>query len=263
MQDDFFHDLFGNGMVRIALVGTLAILALFLLAEAASVAENLGRPTAPASDTITVSGDGTAVLPPDIAHITFSVENTAKAVADAQAATTKQANTVLAWVATQGIAQKDVKTLSYTITPQYAYPQPCPAGLLCPISSPTITGYQVAETVQLTVRNLDSVGAVLGGLGSEGVQNVSGPDFALADPNAGPDAARADAITNAKAQAETIASELGVELGRIVNFSESSGGMPYPVMYAAAVGKGAAAAPSVPAGENTYTASVSITYELR
>ena len=57
-----------------------------------------------------------------------------------------------------------------------------------------------------------------------------------------------------------------MRLGKVVNFSESSGGYPYPMAY----GMGGAAdsavktvAPSVPTGENTYNASVSITYEIR
>lgn len=137
---------------------------------------------------------------------------------------------------------------------------------MCPTysGSPKITGYQVSETVQVTMHDLTTVGAMLGGLGKLGVQNVSGPAFALDDSTAGYDAARADAIAKAKAQAALLAKQLGVSLGKIVNFSESSGGYPYPMMYelGASVSK-AASTPDVPTGENTYNASVSITYEIR
>jgi uncharacterized protein YggE len=267
MNDSFVRDFLENGAVRIALVGVLAILALFLLAETASVAENFGRPSNPATDTITVSGDGQATVAPDIANISFSVQNTAPAVADAQAASTKQANAALAFVTAQGIAAADVKTLSYDISPQYSYSNPCTGGMMCPVyaGTPKITGYQVSETIQVTVRNLANVGALLEGIGKLGVQNVSGPNFALADPNAGSDAARADAIDNAKQEADVLATQLGVHLGKIVNFSESSGGYPSPVIYAmgATASNVAAPAPQVPAGVNTYNASVSITYEIR
>ncbi|MBI3572527.1 SIMPL domain-containing protein [Candidatus Kaiserbacteria bacterium] len=266
MNNDFLHDVLGNGGVRIALVGVLAILALFLFMETASLAENFGRPVSPATDTITVTGDGHATLAPDIAHITFSVENSAATVGDAQAATTKQANAALTFVTSQGVADKDVKTLSYNISPQYSYPAPCPAGALCPVygGTPKVIGYQVSETIQVTLRDLTKVGAFLAGVGKLEVQNVSGPDFALDNANAGSDAARADAITNAKQEALVLAKQLGVTLGKIVNFSESSGGYPYPVLYgASADSRGAAVPPQVPAGENTYSASVSITYEIR
>ncbi|MEK7114320.1 MAG: SIMPL domain-containing protein [Patescibacteria group bacterium] len=266
MNNNPFDELFSSGGVRVALTGALSILALFLLAQTITIAANFGRPNVPATDTVTVQGDGQATLPPDVARISFTVENTKATVADAQAATTKQANATLDFVKEQGVAEKDVKTLSYNISPQYSYPNSCQPGMMCPTysGSPKITGYQVSETVQVTMHDLTTVGAMLGGLGKLGVQNVSGPAFALDDSTAGYDAARADAIAKAKAQAALLAKQLGVSLGKIVNFSESSGGYPYPMMYelGASVSK-AASTPDVPTGENTYNASVSITYEIR
>jgi len=267
MDNNFFHEFSGNA-VRTALIGTLSLLTLFLLAETISLVSDFGRSGVPATDTITVQGQGQAALAPDVARISFTVENTKATVALAQAATTKQANAALDFVKGQGVAEKDVKTLSYNIYPQYSYPNPCPSGALCPTYSgtPKITGYQVSETVQVTLRDLTKVGDLLSGLGTLEVQNVNGPAFALDDPTAGSDAARADAIVKAKAQADLLAKQLGVKLGKIVNFSESSGGYPYPMM-AYGLGGGAseskAVTPNVPAGENTYNASVSITYEIR
>lgn len=268
MEDhNLWHGVLYNAGIRISIIGVLAILALFLVAQTVATTQDFGRPANPATDVITVQGDGTATMAPDVAHVSFSVMNSAPAVADAQAATTKQANAALAYVKGQGIADADVKTLSYDISPQYSYGSVCPPGVLCPNTggTPKITGYQVSETVQVTIHNLDSVGALLQGLGSLNVQNVNGPDFALDDASAGYDAARADAISKAKAQAAVLAKQLGVRLGKIVNYSESSGGEPYPGTYAldASMGATKAVAPSVPTGENTYNASVSITYEIR
>lgn len=264
-MNNSLYEIFDNGGVRIALIGALSILALFLLAETITVAANFSRSGVPATDTITVQGDGQATLPPDVARISFSIEHMLPTVAEAQAETTKQANAALDFVKKQGIADKDVKTLSYNISPQYSYPNPCPYGTVCPAySSPKIIGYQVSETIQVTMHDLTAVGEMLGGLGKLGVQNVNGPAFALDDATAGYDAARADAINKAKSQATLLANQLGVRLGKIVNFSESSGGYPYPMMYGLGGVKERAAAstPNVPVGENTYNASVSITYEI-
>jgi len=267
MDDNFLCGIFDIKAVRIALIIVLAVLALFLLTQTANIAGNIGRSANPATDTITVQGDGQATLPPDVARISFTVENTKTVIADAQDATTKQANAAIEYVKSQGIADKDVKTLSYDISPQYSYPNPCAPGTACPlyIGSPKIIGYQVSETIQVTMRDLAKVGAMLGGLGKLSVQNVSGPAFALDDSTAGYDAARADAINKAKSQASLLAKQLGIRLGKIVNFSESSGGYAYP-MYAMGAGVAdskSAPTPDVPTGENTYNASVSITYEIR
>jgi len=266
MNNNSLYEIFDNGGVRIAIIGALSILALFLLAETISIATNFGRSGVPATDTITVQGDGQATLPPDVARISFTVDNTSTTVAEAQDATTKQANAALEFVKKQGVDDKDVKTLSYNISPQYSYPNPCQPGAICHdyYRAPKITGYQVSETIQVTMRDLTKVGEMLGGLGKLEVQNVNGPAFALDDSTAGYSAARYDAIKKAKEQAKTLADQLGVRLGKVVNFSESSGGYPYPMM---AYGLGGAseksAVPDVPVGENTYNASVSITYEIR
>ena len=263
-----FSEMFSSSSARIALVGTLSILTLFLLAQTMATAEGFGRSGVPATDTITVQGSGQATLPPDVARVSFTVENTAATVVKAQEETTKQTNAALEFVKTQGVAEKDVKTLSYNISPEYSYPNPCIPGALCPEYSraPKVTGYRVAQTVQVTVRDLSAVGTLVGGLGELGVQNVNGPAFALDDSTAGYNAARADAIKKAKAQAKMLAEELGVRLGKIVNFSESSGGYPYPMAYGMGgdmMALKAEASPNIPVGENTYDASVSITYEIR
>src|ERR1035437_4037005 len=132
MDKDPFNEIFSSGGMRVALIGSLSILALFLLAQTITLAKDFGRAGTPATDTITVNGDGQATLPPDVARVSFTVENTAATVADAQAATTKQANAAIEFVKGQGIADKDVKTLSYNISPQYSYPNPCPYGSVCP-----------------------------------------------------------------------------------------------------------------------------------
>ena len=182
--------------------------------------------------------------------------------------TTKQANAAIEYVKGQNVDEKDVKTLSYNISPQYSYPNPCPRGGVCPdyySGTPKITGYQVSETIQVTMRDLSAVGTLLGGLGKLEVQNINGPAFALDDATAGYDAARADAIDKAKVQAKLLAKQLGVHLGKIVNFSESSGGYASP-MYGLGMSRAdakAEPAPNLPVGENTYNASVSITYEIR
>jgi uncharacterized protein len=270
MDNDFWRQIVDKKM-HIVLVAVFAFLALFLLAETVNIVGNFSRPANPATDTVTVQGSGQATLPPDVARVSFTVQNTKVSVADAQAATTKQANAALEFVKSQEIADKDVTTLSYNISPQYSYPNPCALSSSVPCSSyigtPKITGYQVSETIQVTLRDLTKVGDLLAGLGKLEVQNISGPAFALDDPTAGYDAARADAINKAKAQATLLAKQLGISLGKIVNFSESSGRYSYST-YSSGMGVSDSSAkiapvPSIPTGENTYDASVSITYEIR
>ncbi len=262
-MNDFLIQL-SNNRIRNSLTAVLVLLAVFLLASTIGTLKDMGRAGRPATDTITVSAEGQATKAPDVARISFTVQNSAPAVSDAQDKTTKQTNAAIDYVKGQGVEEKDIKTLAYNITPQYAYSN-CVPGVYCP-GTPRVTGYEVSQTVQVTVRDLKIVGDLLAGLGKLEVQGISGPNFALDDATAGYDAARADAIEKAKAQAKALSRQLGVRLGKIVNFSESSGG-PYPMMY----GLGSAersldmksVAPAIPTGQNTYNATVSITYEIR
>jgi uncharacterized protein YggE len=254
--------------IEYAAATALFVLAAFLVVEALGTINDMNNPTAPPVDTITVSGTGNAYAVPDIAKIDFTVMHTSTTVADAQSATTKQANSAIDYMKGQGIADKDVQTLSYDVSPQYSYQNPCLPGSACPDyvvnGSPKITGYQVSETIEVTVRNLDQISTLLQGLGTQNVQNISGPNFTLEDPNAPQNEARTAAIADAKQQATELANELGVRLVRIVNFSEGGNYPVYAKAYAvnAAGGMASTPAPEVPTGQNEYTSNVSITYEI-
>jgi uncharacterized protein len=262
---DFLNKLSSDRGVRIGVVAVLTILTLFLLASTLGVLKDMGRSGGPATDTITVTADGQATKAPDVAKVSFTVQNTAPAVSDAQEKTTAQSNAAIDYVKGKGIEEKDIKTLSYNISPQYSY-SPCVAGTYCS-QSQKVTGYEVSQTVQVTVRDLKSVGDILAGLGKLEVQGISGPNFALDDATAGYDAARADAIEKAKAQAKQLSRQLGVHLGKVVNFSESTGSGAYPMAYGLGMSERSvdmkSATPTVPTGQNTYSTSVSITYEIR
>jgi uncharacterized protein YggE len=256
-----FDDVFSTGYVRIAVTGVLAILALFLLVETLATAFSIRHPSTPPADTITVSGQGSATVVPDVAKIDYSVTEDAKSVADAQTAATTKSNAALAALAADGIADKDVKTIAYNVSPQYSYPT-CPPGVFCPNSSGTITGYEVSQTLEVTVRDTSKAGDVLQKLGSLGVSNISGPNFTVDDPTTVESEARADAINKAKASAALLAAQLGVHLGRIVNFYEDNGAQPPAAYGVSAMTSGKAAAPVLPTGENETTSSVSITFEI-
>lgn len=234
----------------------------------------IGKDVAPQA-TIVVSGEGEQFAKPDIATLSYTVRDTKKIVADAQKAVTTKTDSVFAALKALGIADKDVKTISYNINPHYEWNQGvyCPVSMSpegvaypCPPGRQVLTGYEVSQSVEVKVRAIDTTGAVLGKLGDLGVTEVGTVSFSIEDEDAVKAKARDEAITKAKDQAQILADQLGVSLARIVSFSESGGGfMPY-YMKADSVGTGMAtpsAAPSVPTGENRIVSNVTITYEIR
>lgn len=264
-MNDLLTDITSNKGIRLALTATLGLLALFLLALTINAFSTLGQSEYPAMNTITVTGQGETTVVPDIARITFTVQETAVSVSDAQEAATNRTNEALEAMKAHGVSEGDLKTLNYNVYPQYDYGQPCYPGMVCPTRSPSITGYQVSQSVEVKVRDTENVGQVLEALGTLGVQNIAGPNFGLDDENKGKEEARAEAIADAREQAKQLAKDLGVRLGKVVSYYEEDGS--YNPMYSDGYGKGgmmemAQSAPSLPVGENETSVRVMVTFEI-
>jgi uncharacterized protein YggE len=264
METPSHNHLFMGPMVRIALVGTLCILSLYLLVLTLGGVQNFGTSANPPTNTITVTGEGTATAMPDTATISFGETATGADVATAEKNVTDTMNAALASVKAAGVPASDITTTAYSVTPHYNSPA-CAPGLLCPNVSSTQSGYDVSENVQVKITDTSKVAGILGSLATANVSDVTGPDYVVGDPTAVQAQARGQAIEKARADAQTLAGQLGVTLGKVTSFSDNSGSNtnPEPMFAAnsAAVGT-VAPAPSVPVGDNTYTDDVSITYEI-
>ncbi|PCI30226.1 hypothetical protein COB55_00395 [Candidatus Wolfebacteria bacterium] len=217
--------------------------------------------------TITVSGEGEVVATATLATFSYTVKNEADKVADAQAEVTKTIDATLVALGEQGIEEKDIKTTNYSIAPRYSYPQIQCFRAPCVQPDRVLEGYTVSQSISVKVRDVDNAGVVLGSLGEIGVDNVGGLNFTIDEDDALKNEAREIAIKDARKEAKQLAQDLGVRLGRVVNFSE--GGRGFYAKYAVAemamdgaIG-GALSSPKVPVGENTITANVSITYEIK
>jgi uncharacterized protein YggE len=243
------------------------VLSLFLLVQAYSGMKSLryigGQNT---TGTISVSGKGEVVAVPDIATFSFSVSEEALIVADAQKQATDKTNGILAFLSKNGVGDKDVKTTSYSISPRYEY-----AGDKYGqwgTGKRTLAGYTVSQSVEVKVRKIDTVGAILSGIGEFGADNVSGLSFSVDAYDTLVKEARAKAIAEARVNADKLADDLGVDLVRIISYYDQN---PGPIYYAKAnmmdYGMGgdsrAESAPQLPGGENKITSNVSVTYEIR
>lgn len=259
---------FGSTVFILAIAGIvfLAVLSLNALRESVYIGRDVVS-----QNVITVSGEGEAFAKPDTATFSFTVEEDAKVVADAQKAVDAKTKSALDFLKKSNIAEKDTKTVSYQIYPNYEYAQPvvCTPYSCPPQNPPKINGYKVSQTIEVKIRDIEKAGELLSGIGAVGVTNLSGLNFTVDDEDAVQAKAREEAITKAEAKAKELSNQLGVRLVRIVNFSESGN---YPVYYygktMTADGRGGAemaASPSVSVapGETRIVSNVTITYEIR
>jgi len=217
-----------------------------------------------AKNTITVSATSEVYSKPDLALTSFSVITTAKTVAESLAENTQKMNAVIKAVKDQGVEEKDLKTVSFNIYPKYEWNAPYTCAIPCPNGRQVLVGYEVYQSLQVKIRDLTKVGAIIEQAAEEGANQISDLQFTIDNEDALKKEAREKAILEAKTKAKELAKELDVKLGRITEFAESSY---YPGYYgdqaSLASGKGGGADLAIETGENKIEVSVTITYEIR
>ncbi len=213
-------------------------------------------------NTITVSGSAEKYAKPDLALITFSVINEAKTVTEAMDENTAKINSVIDMIKENGILGKDIKTTAFKINPLYEYVKTTYYPPYYPQGKRMLTGYEITQSLRIKIRALDKIGLVIEEAAAKGANMVGDLQFIIEDQDELKDQVRAEAIAEAKIKALELATQLGVELSRISNFSE---GGPYygwdrdMEMVGMLAEEGSL---QVEVGENRITADVVITYEI-
>ena len=218
---------------------------------------------------LSVSGEGKIFVRPDIATFTVTVVSDAARVGDAQNENSARSNAVVGFLKKQGVQEKDLKTVNYSVEPQYEYSNdrpcllnpsfPCPAH-----TPPRIVSYQVRNSLEVKVRDLNKVDDLLQGVVTAGANEVGSVLFMVEDEKAALAEARRQAIEDAQQKAARLARDLSVRLKKIVGFSE---GGAVPVYYArsgvVSTGAEAAPGPEVQPGEQEIRSNVTVTYEFK
>ena len=228
----------------------------------------------PAVTTINVAGEGESFKKPDIAELSFSVNQEAKTVAQAQKTSTDKVNVIMSYLKdTMKIADKDIQTTNYSVQPKYDY-QKAVACLdfnmngYCPEGKQILVGYTVDQTISIKIRKLDDAGAILVAIGEKGATNIGGLNFTVDDKKGVEADARGKAIKDAQTKANILAKSLGVTLTRIISYTEGENVPMYGygagvMMKTADASREAVPAPSIPVGENKFVSNVTITYEIQ
>ena len=205
---------------------------------------------------LSVSGTGEVKATPDQAQLSTGVVTQAATAAAALAANSRAMNGVFDTLKRAGIPEKNIQTSNFSVSPQYGNPK---LG-----GAQRITGYQVSNTVTVTVTGLDKVGPALDALVAAGSNQIDGPNFTIADPKPLLAKAREDAVKDATARAQTLAAAAGVTLGPILSIGEGGAeySPPRPMYRTAMAGLAAAPPPPVAGGEESVSANVLITWEI-
>jgi uncharacterized protein YggE len=244
--------------LRASLIGMslLAIGAAVLTLAPVGSAQIVPPQPQPPSPGVSVVGSGIVLATPNTARITLGAEVFDASLANAQADAVRRMDAVIAQLRASGIPDSDIRTVSFTISPQYDSRGQSPA---------VLRGYQVQNLVEMKTTNVAGLGALLDTAVNAGATRVFGIRFEADNMEALKAQARDQAMQNARDKAEQLARDAGVALGRPLSIEESDVGGVTPVraMPAAAEGLAAPAATPIQPGELQVQTIVRVTWSIQ
>jgi hypothetical protein len=205
---------------------------------------------------LSVSGEGRASAAPDVAVLGLGVSAKASTVDAANSQAQEAMSDLLDSLEANGVQEKDIQTTSFSIHPEYDYRN----------DEQVLTGYRVSHMLQVKVRDIDKAGEVIDDAVEAGgdllqVQSIS---FTIDDTTALRSEAREEAVTDAQAKAEELATLAGVTLGDPTYITESTS-TPYTQPYydgRFGYAAEAEAVTEISVGELEVVVSVNITYAI-
>lgn len=207
------------------------------------------------TDTITVTGSGSARGNPDIANVSLGVNVSNRQISEAVAESNRTIEAITRALVALGVTEANIQTSNFNIWPEEVYDR----------ETGQTTGeriYHVDSTVQILIESTDMVGEVLETAIQNGANNVYGLNFSIQDSSELASQARSAAIGNARERAEQLAAELGVELGRVVRVTEVSGGQIIPIAEMARGMGGGGGEPPISEGQLAVTIMVETSFEI-
>ncbi|MGZ4383398.1 MAG: SIMPL domain-containing protein [Gaiellaceae bacterium] len=224
----------------------LRLAALVLAVPLVLVASACGS-SAGSKRTISVSGSGTVKAPPDLVEFDFGVSRTAATAKAAMSENSKAMQRLIVTLKAGGIVPRDMQTQQVSV-----YPQTNANG--------TTTGFIVSNSVHVKLHAVEKAGTLVEQAVAAGANNVNGPSFSRANPDALTVKALELAYDKARAKAAAFAQHVGLKLGKPVSIQES--GEPGVVFSASAPRAAKDSSVPIEPGQTEVSASVSVSFEL-
>jgi uncharacterized protein YggE len=202
--------------------------------------------------TVSVSGHGEVNVPPDTASVTIGVDIIKPTLTEAQTEAATQASSVIEALKGAGIAAEDIQTSFFSVNLLRDYSENADPTL--------ITGFEVINQLQVTVRDTDSLGDLLDASVNAGANSIYGVTFYVDDQTAAASEARVMAVEDARTKADELATAAGMTLGPVVAIAEGTVPIVSPMYARGGVGMAMdAAATPVEAGSTTVAVDVPVT----
>jgi len=228
---------------------------MFLLLTAPAYAQQTAK-RPPQIPFVTASAEAVITAEPDQAEIDIGVVTQAKNAPDAARENAEKLARVMAEVKKLLGPGDEVKTASYSLNPNYRYPQG---------GKPEITGYTATNILRIKTSSLQNVGKFIDTAMQSGANNINRLIFTLKDEQAAQLQALRLASQKAKTKAEEMAAALGLKMVRVLSVTEGERGVrpiPIPMARGAQMEAMAPAPTPVEAGTIEVRSTVTLTGEL-
>ena len=203
---------------------------------------------------IVVAGVGRVAVQPDVADLRLGVAVARPTVVAARTEAAATMEAILAAVGQAGVERRDIRTALLSVQPRYDYRDN---------QAPVLTGYELANVVEVTVRDLARVGDVVDATLGAGATSLDSLSFRLADPQPAEREARLLAMADAREHADVLAEAAGLEIVGVSDIVEAGASPPpMPRMKAERMMLADAATP-VEAGSLEVVVGVTVTYRAR
>jgi uncharacterized protein YggE len=212
--------------------------------------------TLPNASTMNLSATGSASADPDRALITLGMESTGKTAGEAMQMNSNKMARAFDALAGHGLDMDDLSTSAISLSPRYDNRQNQLPGVV-----PEIIGYHVSNQLVATIKDVDTVGAVLDSIVGAGINSIRSIQFDVADKTELYDQARRNAALEVGNMARIYTETLGATIIGIVNVSESQSGR-QPMYRAETMMMSDGRGVPVAAGDVDVSVTVSVTYSL-
>lgn len=200
-----------NALISGGLVIVLALAFVTAMPDRASAEDATQR-------LISVSGEATVSVKPDMATLSLGVETTATTAQEAQRQNSAKMSAVVAALKDTGIAADDIQTSNFSLYP--VYESQYDKSSMDPNPKQVLVGYRCNNTVAAKIRVIARVGTVIDLAVAAGATNVSGISFDIQNPEQYKNEVLASAVKNAKSKAEIMAGAAGVTITGIKAISD-------------------------------------------
>lgn len=205
--------------------------------------------------TLTAEGTASVQLSPNQASLVIGVTTQEKTMHEAQTLNAQQMDALIAAIEAQGVAQTDIATSSFSVSPVYSYQYGKIDG------GEELSGYSVENMLSVTLRDLTDIGSLLDAAMAAGANQTYALSFDSSERPAAYDQALAAAAKEAQRKAGLLAEAAGEKLAQPIEMAEQtlggySGEMAVSSTYDSA-------ATSVLPGNLTVVAKVRVTYALQ